>query len=193
MKKIYVDLDSTLNDLETAWLTFCGTSSSMNVPEELTHWTWFQDTYGKKAMEFFTNINPYDIINVRDGAKEFIWECYQLDYDVTIISAHAVDREKEAKYKRQWLDENGFDELKLIVTHDKYKYTKDGILVDDNPKNCLQHIWNNHQPAYLFNYEDMFPYAKSLPTETYGGKLRYVTKLSQITRDLYERTELSNH
>jgi len=184
MKDIYIDLDSTLNNLEVAWLEFCYQLTGMKFERHnLSHWSYFQDSYGPIAMNFF-DINPYKTIELRDGTLKFINSLETLGYNPIIISAHALDRYKEAGWKREWLDFYGMRHLKLIVTKDKYKYTKGCILVDDSPKNCLLHIWHNNQRAYLFNYLDEMMYAKPLPSETYNGKLRYVTQLEHIIQDL---------
>jgi len=188
--KIYIDLDSTLNNLETAWINHCEARMDRDVDDppttkqHLTHWSFFQDYYGQEIAMSFFETNPYEKITPIHYAADFIINLEIMGYQPIIISAHSGNRYDEAKWKREWIDDYFGDHLKLIVTRDKYKYTEGSILVDDSPKNCLMHIWHNNQPAYLFNHKGALPYANPLPYETYGNKLRYVTQYDQIIKDL---------
>lgn len=197
MKKIYIDLDSTLNNFDTAWIEYCETRLARNgiIPDKLmkradiSNWNFFQDHYGHKLAMSFFDTNPYNYVTPIHYAADFIIQLEVMGYEPVIISAHSGNRYVEAKWKREWIDDYFGDHLKLIVTRDKYKYTAGSILIDDSPKNCLMHIWHNNQPAYLFNHKDECPYSKPLPSETYGDKLRYVTDYATILKELKNETK----
>ena len=49
---------------------------------------------------------------------------------------------------------------------DKWKYTSDGILIDDAPHNVIAHTLNNKKPSILFNYRNRYGWAnldKNIP------------------------------
>jgi len=181
--RIYIDLDTVLNDLDAVWLQYCNEKTGKDhKPNEILDWKWSFRTYGDVAGEFF-NTNFYHRVRPRIGAKKFLEDLTDLGLRPIIISSPVYDEKREKDLKEKWIRER-LGVYELIVSSQKYLWTGPYVLIDDNIKNCLLHIFNNEADAILFNPDGEFPYALPLPTENFNGKLRYQTKYDDIIESI---------
>lgn len=181
--RIYVDLDTVLNDLDDVWLEYCWQrTGKAHKSAEICDWGWIFRTYGDAAGEFFKD-NFYHRVRPRIGAKKFLEDLTELGLRPVIISSYVYSESRERKLKEKWIGER-LGTYELIVSRHKQIWTGPYVLIDDNIKNCLLHIFNNDADAILFNPDGAFPYALPLPSENFNGKLRYHTSYDDIINSM---------
>ena len=147
--KIYIDYDSTLNNLAYAWVEYINKKHKQKLKiNDILHWDWMEQEFGKEANDFWKNPNIYkdDIIKPLKGAKEFI-DKLQEEHDICIVTSSypGTENEKNENIKRN------FGDVKIIHERVKSNITFDGILIDDKVETILDHCQLNLLPGIVFN------------------------------------------
>jgi 5'(3')-deoxyribonucleotidase len=123
--KVYVDLDGVLVDLFSEMAKMS--------PSPITHWKQLSQTeIGQmfteiKGTYFFRDLPKYPQTNT------LLQSILNIAGSFSILSSPlAGDEEHCEKMKRLWVKENiPMDVEEVIITHDKTKYAKGNILIDD--------------------------------------------------------------
>jgi 5'(3')-deoxyribonucleotidase len=152
---IYIDYDSTLNNLCDEWIKWINKKfNTKYTVEDITHWDWFGDRFGVEAYTFLTtDIFDNDIIKPKENSQLFInilKSCYGSDR-IFIISdtPNSYQSSKANHIKRHYK----ISDSNIIFTKDKHKYTKDGILIDDKLENVIDHCLHNNKMGVVFSYK----------------------------------------
>ena len=154
MKPIFLDYDSVLNDIAPAWIRWVYARYGKRVTtKDMIHFNWLEENF-PGANEFWSAPGCYSYhIAPLPGAVNFVRAC-EMEFGAENVFILTSSPENMAKEKDEHI-ENYFDipEDRIIHDHlhDKSVYTKHGILVDDYPKNCINHIDAHGTPAILFN------------------------------------------
>lgn len=159
--RIYLDYDSVLNNLGPAWTRWIQKTFGHKVTlQDMIHFNWLDETF-PGANDFWKTPGIYhsDVLPL-PRAVDFVRACERLvnPEDVFIItsSPENMEREKDAHIALHF----GILADRIIHAHDKAPFTKDGILVDDHPKNCIAHINAHSTPAILFNLNGEYGWAE---------------------------------
>ncbi len=167
--KVYLDFDSTLVTLAEEWIKWLKEEKFIKIStKDILHWNWISDTYGEHVNQFWKTEGIYkNKIKPISGSVEFVnilKKIYGFE-NVIIISNSArnmVDEKIEFAKKHFNIIPNNF-----LHVEEKWKYTSDGILIDDAPHNVISHTKNNSKPAILFNYRNRYGWAKLNSPEKY--------------------------
>jgi len=177
---IFVDLDSTLNNLIIAWVEFLSIKEGKPYTlQDIDKWDSIYHLFDNP--DIFLKEYYFDLVKPQDKAEEFMEELSKID-DVVIITD---TNEKDAKEKRRWLNRY-FTEYKVIFSNnDKYSYMKENdILIDDkfyavydavnkakawgllyrcNNQYCYNdYIWHNPKFRIVFNYDEALEQVKKI-------------------------------
>lgn len=152
--KIYVDYDSTINDLDSKWCKWIFKHYKDKITsKDILSWTWIEDTYGKGANSFFQNPDIYskDIIKPLKNSQNFIDTIidlfgYENIYIIT-SSYPGTEIEKEYHICRYFPIKSD----NIIHSNQKWKHTHDGILIDDNIHTVRDHCKYNKQFGIVFD------------------------------------------
>jgi 5'(3')-deoxyribonucleotidase len=171
--KVYIDLDNILLDWSQGFINYLKVQGINSIPEDNTYYEYVSHKFETRMMKFYRDPCAYSMgcIQPFDGAKEFLSDVVELfgQYNVSIIT-HTYDsdecRESKERYIRNYF---GFGIVScgsyrpefIIHTKDKYKETKDGILIEDNYKMIMQHSMINNAPSLMFSYNEKYPYVKN--------------------------------
>ena len=151
MKNIYIDYDSVLNNLCTAWLKWVSLKYGGNpTTEDIIHWDWLEEQYGKDVNDFWKQKEIYadDIVMPREGAIDFINRIKKYKSVVILTSTYpGTETAKNNHIKRH------FGKIKIINESNKFIHTGSGILVDDRPQTVADHCIHNNQVGVVFNYK----------------------------------------
>lgn len=154
--KIFLDFDSTLNNIVNPWLDWIYDKFGERVlSEELTSYDFLERKFGYHATTFWKTPGVYDKVQPLFGALEFVESLRQMNVDeIKIItsSPEGMQDEKNSYLKRVF----GFDSCDVIHSFEKFKHTSNSILVDDYDKHILTHISNNKSPGILFNFKNKY-------------------------------------
>lgn len=164
MNKIYIDLDNTLCDLTGYICDKINKEYALKLApvsnKEIVTYDYLQLTFGKCIEEFWSIPGIYDDhINPLPGSIDFIYELKRLvgRFNIAIITATPEGLEEEKK--RYCLKHFGISNV--ICTHEKWKHTRDSLLIDDYWKHCMNHIMYNNGKSILFNHTNQYPYANA--------------------------------
>lgn len=149
--KIYLDYDSTLVNFDKAYTqTINERYGTSYTSKDLVTWDFIQEKHGKES-EVWKETGFYDKVVPITGALDFVGSL-QYNFGINnifIITASSPQSipEKDSHIHKWFkiLDDN------IIHTNTKFKYTQDGILIDDYIKHICAHIEFNQQPGILFN------------------------------------------
>lgn len=162
--KIYVDLDSTLTDTIYVWLNKINKHFNTNyLPKDIPYYFYLLDTHGPEC-EFWREESFYDDVCPLYKSQWFIDELKIRYGDENIFIA-------------TWSDGNGVEIAKnklinyyyniptknIIHSGEKYRYTSDGILIDDHKHHIIEHIKVSNNYGILFN--NNFSYGWNILTE----------------------------
>jgi 5'(3')-deoxyribonucleotidase len=156
--KLVLDFDSTLCDLMSPWMDWLHRekfSSVVHALSEVETYDWISRNYGSQGNGFFHNDPEHTYSNYVlpfPDAKLFV-EWAQEHFGEVVIVTHSSKKSTE-RAKREWGQEYlNFDNFFFFSElEDKYKFTGDGILVDDYPLHVIRHIARNNSSAVLFDY-----------------------------------------
>lgn len=157
--KLSCDLDDTLVGLAKPWLKWLydqKISFHLFKNQDVTHYSWFSDTFGHHAAEFFLKdpVKCYEGLRPIPGAQAFYIYCIEnFNTDIVTHSDQKSTEKGKTKFVKKWF---GDDVNIRFFKHlpDKYKSLEGSILVDDYPLHIINHAAHNKQPAILFNYKN---------------------------------------
>jgi FMN phosphatase YigB (HAD superfamily) len=158
--KIFIDYDSTLVDFQDVM------TRQINQRENTTYTSYdmsrgYYTEVKKRNKDLFTDLNIYEEVKPLDGAIKFLDDIKELEYEIVLITANSSNKQKAFKEKHiEKYFQSSFDDI--IHTSDKFKYTKDSILIDDSYENIINHINYNNSIGVLFNYEKNYINTKQL-------------------------------
>jgi len=169
MRKIFIDLDMTLNDMSYVWCRHLGIK-----PLEVEYFGWIRDALGCEADAWWAQPGVYDKILPLPGSRKFISKLRNL-FDVRIITH--THRGQNPIEKDKWI-KTYFDIDKTSVIHagKKWEHTKGSILIDDCPRNVLDHIRINNDKGIIFNHNFDYGWAK---------RLKYQVQVISTYKELY--------
>lgn len=153
-KRIFVDLDMTLNSMSFDWCCHLGIQ-----PEDVLYYGWIRDAYGPDAEAWWAQPGIYNIIKPLPGAVEFIATLAKV-YEIVIIT-HTHKNQNPIE-KEDWVEKYFLGIKDIIHAKDKYHHTKGSILIDDNPRHIYDHARLNGDKGILFNYQRRYGWAKPL-------------------------------
>lgn len=160
--KIFLDFDSTLVDLHEPYINWLKAEKNIKIKtKDISHWNWVIEQYGEDTSNYFKIDGIYEKeVKPISGSQLFIKTLNKLygKENVFIISnsfKNMVIEKTEYARKNYDIFINNF-----IHVEDKWKFTSDGILVDDAPHNVVNHTINNRKPSILFNYRNRYGWAK---------------------------------
>ncbi len=133
-KKIGIDLDSTLNNLEIAWLNKYNMEYNDNIPA----WTsWNPEDFvkpecGLKIYDYLHEPGFFYNLDIRPNAKETV-EFLSEHYELYIVTAYTADTCID---KVNWVKKQGLpiNEKNIIFINNKSLLDLD-YLIDDGPHN----------------------------------------------------------
>jgi phosphoglycolate phosphatase-like HAD superfamily hydrolase len=102
--------------------------------------------------DFYTNdIGYYGNSNLFKNVVSFLKTLRENGYHITILTANMDEEQKDFKqtHIEKFLIEYVDD---IIHTRQKYKYSHDGVFVDDKPSNVKKHIEKNDTEAFILNH-----------------------------------------
>jgi len=173
---IYLDWDTTLNNLGKIWLEELNKIHKTNhTYKDINNWDWFYQNFEKdvvnealKSIYFKTDLN--------EGALNFYQECKKLA-KVKILTATHTEKnnlygKKDAFIRNLLCDDN----VEIIHETKKEIYANnESILIDDKPNNVLQFVENNgHSILYETPYNITLQHEKIRHSNDYGHILYYI-------------------
>jgi 5'(3')-deoxyribonucleotidase len=177
--KIYIDIDSTLANIDSVWCMWMDKNLGINIkPEDILSWNYCEMVYGKIVSEFWEYDNIYDTCAILDGAKEFISSLKNMYGKENIILISATPKNL-VKAKNEWID-RWLEDTLAIHESQKFKFTKGGILIDDRFENVLLHVTQNKKPGILFNYNDKYPWVRNFKYACKDYGIQYETNYDSI-------------
>lgn len=176
MKKIFIDYDTTLVDFQDVMTHQINQIENTNFSSlELSR--GYHDEIKMRNKHIFTHQNIYEHIVPFKGAIEFLKDVKSKGYEIILITANMSELQKTSKevhietYFKEIFDD-------IIHTEDKYKYTKESILIDDSYANIIKHIQANDQIGILFNLNNQYIITDKL--DLYIDKLYHIDSFEGI-------------
>jgi len=150
-----VDLDSTLNNLDTVWLGYVNKKNSTNYT--IKDITSYSHSILSDNFEFITQSDMYDYLDILPGAIEFIESLKEIG-NVQIVT-HTFKEHKLSKLK---FIKKHFNDIEVICTDSNKTDIVDGtFLIDDNKQHIIDHINNfNYGMGVIFSNKDTLQYNK---------------------------------
>jgi len=160
--KLYLDYDNVLVDLVSPWLDWIKDHHRYKIKStDILHWNWLEQTYGQEINEFWKTEGVYfDKVSPLPGAVFFVDALRKIfnEEDIFIISAsHDTMIWEKEKHAKHYFN---IPAHRFLHKHDKYRWTSDGILVDDSVSNISNHVAYNNLPGFLFNYRNSYGWSK---------------------------------
>jgi FMN phosphatase YigB (HAD superfamily) len=142
------DLDGTLanyhNKLHKDLKEICAPVE--NVPNDL----WIEENYWKKRIDLIRNqIGWWQSLEKLENGFKLLKMCYELDFEIHILSKCPVASKNSWTEKFKWCEENllqDYPKIKVTLTQDK-SLTYGNLLVDDYPE--FMDGWLKYRPRGL--------------------------------------------
>lgn len=134
MKKIGIDLDSTLNNLEEVWLKRYNKDYKDNI-KEWSQWDMekvVKKECGNKIYDYLHEPGFFLNLDIKPNAKNVV-ESLSKDYELYIVTAYSPDTCMD---KTKWVEKHGLniDVKNIIFINNKGLLDLD-YLIDDGPHN----------------------------------------------------------
>ena len=176
---IYIDYDSTMNNMSYAWLDWINkTYGTEHLKKDITHWEWYEELE-HDAFKWFEDGIAFDEILPLPGSQEF-FDYLNSKYPTDILT-HSHPNMVAPK-DAHILEHYGASHA--IHHKNKWEYAKDEstILIDDRPLNCVEWV-KRGGTAFLFNHEGLYVYAE---IDFEDENLHKVTSYEEIKQILKE-------
>lgn len=189
---IYVDFDSTLNNLGVSWRNWANAKyNTQYTAEDVNNWYWFNDKFDKEIFDYFKVAycleDEFRTVPLPDSVEFF-------DTIAEKFNTYILTSTFEDKKLRKMKDTNithYFGTEAIIHEHYKYKYSRENaVLIDDRDWNCLQWVLNggiaicfNHNGTYKYNENNMVEHENLFHCENYEEVLdtiRFIEERIQI-------------
>ena len=181
-KNIFIDFDSTLNNLDQLWIDEINSYTGMTYSVlSIDSWDWFYKKFTKKLADL-TLRNVYLKTKALDGAVEFILQC-QTIANVNILTATSNMNPTFIERKNKHI-RNLLGNVRIIHSTSKENYSsEDSVLIDDKLDNIYKFVMgggygiifsNNETHVYnkaftkhdryvrLHNYDEIIEHLKKL-------------------------------
>jgi len=157
--KLYIDYDSTLNNLGEVWVKWINQKYHTNIrQEDIAHWDWLEEKFGKDANDFWKDKNIYenDIVKPIDGAVKLVSDL-SMKFDVSIVTSSypGTETSKDVHISKY------FGKSNIIHEAQKYKVTGDGVLIDDRRSTIVDHCKMNSKIGIIFTNGDRYTWSKN--------------------------------
>ena len=191
-------MDSTICDFMSPWMQWLVDNNYTNTlysVEDITDYNWMFDKFGNNVKDYFTKdpLQCYSSVKEYPGFLEFILWLY-INYDVEILT-HSWSKKTEFA-KRKWLTDRVPIDLKINFyseLNEKFKLTKNAILIDDYPLHILKHNIENKGLGIIFDFNGknawskIEKYSHFTDNENYNENLtKYATNYSEVKQKLFE-------
>ena len=157
--KIFVDFDSTLNDLDEKWVREINLLSGTNYSIlDIDTWDWFfKKNEPRIALQALKNI--YLKTEPLEGAKEFLNELSTI-CDIAILTATEQVDDEFIELKNKHIRWMFGAEIEIIHEIDKFIYADEQtILIDDKTSSILDFI-NAGGKGIIFSKDEQHQYNK---------------------------------
>lgn len=169
---IFLDLDSTLNDLIYKWVDYMNHKENKNHKvRDIQFWEHILNLYNN-PLDFFHNAQ-FKTVELFDGAKDLINELKK--YDEVVILTDNFDFAKRDKIS--WLCKQNLNVPVIFTNQDKISYlSKNDIFIDDRLKTILEveEVCDN---VILYNHNDDYNYSK-------GGNKKTAYSFQHILKEV---------
>ncbi len=155
-------MDNTLVNLVAGWIKWLKKEKYINITAtNILNQCWISETYGEHANEYWKRSGIYEneVLPI-PGAINFIKALKYIYGENNIIIISNSVRNMVNEKTKYALEVFEIINTNFLHTSEKWKYTEDGILIDDAPCDVLDHVKSNHTPAILFNYRNRYGWAK---------------------------------
>jgi 5'(3')-deoxyribonucleotidase len=176
-KIIFLDYDETLVDLLSPTLKYIRNELNITIKrEEVIEYNYLSNLLGEVIYDYWNN-NTYENVIPFSGSVNFVKNLKSLGYNICIISSCHINN---SLHKLNHIS-NFFpfvDNFIPVFDHNKHKYTKDSILIDDYNKNIIEHTIINNAPGLLFSYNSINKWCLSNETYTsYNELYKFISSL----------------
>lgn len=156
---VYVDYDSTLNNMAYSWIEWLNAEYGRNYThEDVTHWNWY-DELDVNAFKFFWNGLSFNLITPLPESQDFFSHLRE-EYETIILTSSS---ERMKKHKDRHIAEY-YGEANVIHHTEKWEYAchpeRKCILIDDRPLNCIRWV-ESGGVAFLFNHDGNYKYSET--------------------------------
>lgn len=161
LNKIFVDLDSTINNFVDVWISQINSRYNKNFSHsDLTEYHPFPNN--PEYFDIFLKDDMYQYVEPLKNCDVFLNQLYSFTDNVYILSA-TYDGLTESKMRHI---NKYFPNIPVILSkRDKHLYTdKHSVLIDDGFHNIKGHVDINDGVGILFNHENRYYYNRDLYT-----------------------------
>jgi len=135
MKKIGIDLDTTLNNLEQVWIGRYNKDYNDNIPENWAKWDLHElvkPECGEKIYKYLHEPKFFYNLDIKENAKN-VFNFLSKYYELYIVTAYTADTCKD---KTEWVKKQklNIDPKNIIFINNKGLLKLD-YLIDDGPHN----------------------------------------------------------
>lgn len=190
--KIYIDVDSVLANIDAVWCLWMNKNFGINIkPEDILFWNYPQHRYGSEVYNFFELDSIYNLCHPYKGAKQFVDDCVSLVglSNVTIVTATP---DVLISNKNKWIKRYINKDISVYHIKDKWKWTKDGILIDDRFENVVLHVTENNKPGILFNYNNKYCWVSNFALSAANYGITYLTDYTNVLEFLKKEIKNEN-
>lgn len=132
MKIISIDLDDTVVDMRSEWLSYCQDRFQYTVKGLMPSYN-LCDYYGPSAMDFWSQENLYDNLSPIEEAKEVLDMLNSKGFEIGFCS---YTKKGHYSSKCEFIKKH-FPYYKFIMNTQEKNYTRCNFFIDDNPKNLV--------------------------------------------------------
>lgn len=149
---ISLDFDDVMYNLTKINLEFIDREYGIKLdPLKIDKFSYYIDEGYKKIIEgVWNNKDVYITSELYNEAKEFYIKLIE-KYGRNNIQIVTTSLPNIILNKNKMIKERFEIDCSIIHTNEKYLHTRNTILVDDSPKNIIQHIEKNIVPGIVFN------------------------------------------
>lgn len=178
--KIFVDYDSTLNDMSYAWVAWINKTYGVEFTDkDVTHWEWYKDL-PHDAFKWFKDGVAFNEILPLPDSQEFFKDINK-NHEVKILTAsHANMLEPKNEHILKY-----YGTCDVIHEHKKWKHAVDitTLLIDDRPLNCIKWV-EAGGVAILFNHDGRYEYANTAYKHALLLKVRSYEEIKLILEEI---------
>lgn len=129
---IAVDLDDTVVDMRSEWLSYCLKGCNVNPSKFMASYN-LCDYFGEKAMEFWSQENLYDTLEPIKEAKEVLDMLNSKGFEIGFCS---YTKKAHFSSKCEFIKKH-FPYYKFIMNTKEKSYVRANFVVEDNPAHLV--------------------------------------------------------
>lgn len=153
-KILSIDFDEVLYNLSDVTNNFILETYGEVTHPDLIGWEYFNDNFPLVVSECWNNEHVYSKGELIDGAENFMLELINL-YSVDNLQIVTNSLPNVVNFKNKFIKDK-FGNIDVIHTKEKWKYTKDTILIDDAIHNVIDHSEINNCESILFDKDGKY-------------------------------------